>query len=133
MSKSYGNQIPIFDSEEELQKKIMRIVTDSKAPDEPKNPDENTVFLLYKHFADEGAVKEMREKFLNGKIGYGDAKKILFEAANKYLTKPREKYAELIKNPKRICEMLADGAARARAAASETIARVRRAMKLDRF
>lgn len=131
MSKSYGNQIPIFDSETELQKKIMRIVTDSKLPDEPKNPDDNTIFLLYKHFASEERVLEMREKFSGGKIGYGDAKKLLFDAANDYLAGPREKYNELIKNPKQIYELLAVGAKRARETAAETLGRVRRAMKLD--
>jgi tryptophanyl-tRNA synthetase len=133
MSKSYGNQIPIFDPEPELKKKIMKIITDSKLPDEPKNPDENTIYLLYRHFASPDRIADMREKFLGGKIGYGDAKKILFEAANDYLAPARERYVELMRNPDRIYKLLADGASRARAAAAKTLARIKAAMKLDYF
>ena len=49
MSKSYDNVIPLFAPESELKKKIMRIITDSKLPEDPKNPDESTIFQLYRH------------------------------------------------------------------------------------
>ena len=130
MSKSYDNVIPIFDSEAELKKKIMRIQTDSKLPEEPKNPDENTIFLLYKHFAMEKQMREMREKFEKGGLGYGDAKKLLFKAINDYLSPFRDKYNELIKNPDEIFDILNEGAKRARPIAEKTIARVRKVMGL---
>ncbi|MCL2749200.1 MAG: hypothetical protein FWE50_03970 [Alphaproteobacteria bacterium] len=133
MSKSYGNQIPIFDSEAELKKKIMRIITDSKLPEEPKNPDNDTIFLLYKHFADAAAVADLRTRFEKGGLGYGDAKKILYEAANDYLAAPRARYEALMKNPKEVYALLGDGAKRAREVAAATTDRVKRAMKLDYF
>jgi tryptophanyl-tRNA synthetase len=130
MSKSYGNQIPIFDEESELKKKVMRIITDSKLPNEPKDPDENTIFLLYKQFANDEQIQDLREKFVNGKIGYGDAKKLLFEVMNEKLTEPRAKYNELLKNPDELYRILDDGAKRAREVAVDTITNVRNKMGL---
>ncbi|MDR1027702.1 MAG: tryptophan--tRNA ligase [Rickettsiales bacterium] len=128
MSKSYGNQIPIMDPPDELRKKIMKIITDSAQPADKKNPDENTIYLLYKHFATADAVADLRARFLAGGLGYGDAKKILFEAVDKYLTGPREIYKDLIAHPEKIKAALTDGAARARPVAAATLARVRAAM-----
>ncbi len=133
MSKSYNNQIAIFDTESELKKKIMKIVTDSKLPNESKNPDESAIFLLYRHFADKAAIKEMRDNFINGEIGYGDAKKLLFDAVNDYLAEPRKEYERLMKHPEEISEILKSGAERAREVASETIVRVKKAMGLNYF
>ncbi|MBO4672433.1 MAG: tryptophan--tRNA ligase [Alphaproteobacteria bacterium] len=128
MSKSYDNTIPLFAPENELKKKIMRIITDSKLPDEPKNPDESTIYLLYKHFATDAEIKNMRDLFKNGKIGYGDAKKMLFDAINNYLTEPRKKYEYLISHTAELDKILADGAAVATKIADKTIERVKRAM-----
>ncbi|MCL1902220.1 MAG: tryptophan--tRNA ligase [Alphaproteobacteria bacterium] len=128
MSKSYGNQIPIFDEPAELKKKIMRIITDSKLPEEPKNPDVSTIFQLYTHFADAAAVKDLRARFESGGMGYGDAKKILFEAVNDYLSAPRERYKELLSAPDKIDAILAHGAERARAAAAPILDKVKKVM-----
>lgn len=128
MSKSYDNTIPLFAPESELKKKIMRIITDSKLPNEPKNPDDSTIFLLYKHFADDAAVANMRDMFENGKIGYGDAKKMLFDAINSYLAEPRQKYEYLMTHLDELDKILADGAARAAVVADKTIERVKRVM-----
>ena len=128
MSKSYDNTIPLFAPESELKKKIMRIITDSKLPNEPKNPDESTIYLLYKHFASDTDIKNMRDLFENGKIGYGDAKKILFDAINSYLGEPRKKYEHLMSHTDELDKILANGADQARKIADKTIERVRRAM-----
>ena len=79
MSKSYDNIIPLFAPSAELKKKIMRIITDSKLPEEPKDPDTSTIFQLYKHFATTQEVAAFRDKFVAGGMGYGTAKTILFE------------------------------------------------------
>ena len=75
----------------------------------------------------------MHEKFINGGISYGDAKKLLFETINNYLIEPRKEYERLIKNPNEIREILKLGAQRARKVAAETIARVKKAMGLNYF
>ena len=128
MSKSYGNQIPIFDPESELKKKIMRIITDSKTPEESKDPKESTIFQLYRNFASAADITALRKRFVAGGIGYGEAKKILFEAVNDYLRAPREKYSELMSAPEEIDAILASGAKHARAVAAPTLTRVKKKM-----
>ncbi|MFQ6739356.1 MAG: tryptophan--tRNA ligase [Alphaproteobacteria bacterium] len=128
MSKSYDNTIPLFAPESELKKKIMRIITDSKLPDEPKNPDTSTIVQLYRHFATESELADLCEKFKKGGIGYGDAKKILFEKINSVLSGPRDKYNYLMSHTDEIDKILDDGAARARAVAEKTFARIKKAM-----
>lgn len=128
MSKSYDNVIPLFAPESELKKKIMRIITDSKLPDEPKNPDESTIFQLYKHFANATETADLRVRFERGGLGYGDAKKILFEKINSVLAAPRAEYERLMSNTSELDSILAAGASRARAVAEKTYERVRRAM-----
>lgn len=128
MSKSYNNYIPIFAPEKELRKLIMKIITDSKLPNEPKNPDESTIFHLYKAFADETKTQELRQLFLNGKIGYGDAKQLLFETINEKITPAREKYYDLINNTDKVDEILENGAMNAKQEAQKTLNRVLNAM-----
>lgn len=128
MSKSYDNTIPLFAPENELKKKIMRIITDSKLPTEKKNPDESTIYLLYKHFGTDAEIKNMRELFEDGKIGYGDAKKMLFEKINNTLAAPRTKYDYLMAHTDELDTILANGAERAREIANKTIERVKRVM-----
>ncbi len=128
MSKSYDNIIPLFAPENELKKKIMRIITDSKLPDEPKDPDTSTIFQLYKHFAGADEIAQLRTQFEKGGMGYGTAKTILFEQINKVLGPARAEYERLLQNPAEIEAVLSDGAARARIVAAQTFERVRRAM-----
>ncbi len=128
MSKSYDNTIPVFASESELKKKIMRIITDSKTPDEPKNPDESTIFLLYKHFATESEVAKFRKMFVAGGMGYGTAKTMLFEKINSVLSDARCEYERLMSNTAELDAVLANGASRARVVAAETFDRVHHAM-----
>jgi len=128
MSKSYDNTIPLFVPESELKKKIMRIITDSKTPDEPKNPDESTIFQLYKHFATEPEIAKLREMFVAGGMGYGTAKTILFEKINSVLADARCEYERLMANTTELDAVLADGASRARVVAAETIDHVHHVM-----
>ena len=128
MSKSYDNTIPLMAPEKELKKKIMRIITDSKTPEESKNPDESTIYQLYKHFASESEIAEFAEMFRAGGMGYGTAKTILFERINSVLSGPRTEYERLMANPDQIEQILKQGAERAKPVAMETLGRVKRAM-----
>ncbi len=128
MSKSYDNIIPLFANTSELKKKIMRIITDSKLPEEPKDPETSTIFQLYRHFADGAEIAELREKFTAGGMGYGTAKTILFEKIDSVLSAPRAEYERLMANTAEIDAVLNAGAARARESAAKTFERVRRAM-----
>ena len=128
MSKSYENTIPLLASESELKKKIMRIITDSKTPEESKNPDESTIFQIYKFFANEQEIADFRKMFLDGGMGYGTAKTMLFEKINSVLSEPRKEYERLMANKDELDAILANGAERARLVAEKTIARVKKAM-----
>ena len=128
MSKSYDNTIPLFAPSSELKKRIMRIITDSKTPEESKNPDESTIFQLYKFFADEKEIAEFRNMFLDGGMGYGTAKTILFEKIDSVLSKPRAEYERLMANTSELDAILAHGAEIAQKIASRTIAKVKKKM-----
>lgn len=128
MSKSYDNVIPLFAPAPELRKKIMRIITDSKTPDEPKDPDTSTIFQLYQHFASDIEIAQLRDKFTVGGMGYGTAKTILFEKIDSVLSSARMEYERLMAHPAELDTILADGAARARVVASDVLARVKHAM-----
>ena len=128
MSKSYDNTIPLFAPSSELKKKIMRIITDSKTPEEPKNPDESTIFQIYKCFANESEVAALRKRFLDGGMGYGEAKTILFEKIDSVISTPRAEYERLLANKSEIDAVLAEGAKRAGFIAAKTIAKVKKKM-----
>lgn len=128
MSKSYDNTIPLLCPSAELKKKIMRIITDSKTPEESKNPDESTIFQIYKFFANNDEVAALRKRFLNGGMGYGEAKTILFEKIDSVLNAPRTEYERLMANPGEIDTILENGAQRARLVAVKTITKVKKKM-----
>ena len=128
MSKSYNNYIKIFEEPGKMKKLISRIVTDSKAPDDIKDPEASTIFQLYQNFSSEADTKLMRDKFLNGKIGYGDAKKELYQAISDKFQEPRKIYYELMANKSKIDECLNQGSRAARIAANNTIIEVSKAM-----
>ena len=128
MSKSYGNTIELFAPEKELRKKIMRIITDSKTPDEPKDAATSTITQLYRTFATDAQYADFVARFTAPGMGYGTAKQELFELINSVLAGPRAEYERLMANPAEIDAILADGAARARVVASRTLGRVKKKM-----
>lgn len=131
MSKSYGNVIEIFESQKQLRKKIMSIVTDSTPVDDPKDPEACSVYALYTLFASDEQCRELAERYRAGGLGYGDAKQALFERAFEYFADARERREELEANPDRVEAVLRDGAARARAKAAEVLNRAREACGLS--
>lgn len=128
MSKSYDNTIPLMAPENELKKKIMRIITDSKTPEESKNPDESTIFQLYKHFATEPEIAEFADMFRRGGMGYGTAKTILFDKINGAIKDARTEYERLMENKHEIDAVLNHGAQQAKQIAERTMQRVKKAM-----
>lgn len=125
MSKSYNNYIEIFEDEKTLKKKVMSIVTDSTPLEQPKNPDKCNVFALYKLFASDEEIKDMRSKYQAGGFGFGDAKKALLQKINDYFAPYREKRMEYTSKPDLVRDILNEGAKKARSCAQETIELVR--------
>lgn len=114
MSKSYGNTIGIFDEGKVLKKKVMSIQTDSKALEEPKDPDSCNVFSLIKLFADKQKQLEIADKYRSGGYGYGHAKKELLELITINFAESREKRKELAQKPDYVYDVLREGAKKAR-------------------
>jgi len=123
MSKSYGNTIPLFSSEKELQKAINRIKTNLKEPGEPKEVGESALFEIWQAFATPDQVQYMRDAHANG-IAWGQAKKELFELINAQLAEPRVRYNELLNNLDYIEDVLKKGAEKAR---TEAVPRLQKA------
>jgi tryptophanyl-tRNA synthetase len=128
MSKSYNNTIEIFEDAKAMRKKVMRITTDSRPMDEPKPDFENDhLYQLYSLFATELQRGEMAELYRRGNFGYGQVKTALADLADQYFGPFRQKRAELAANLPHVEAILADGAERARAKASQVLARAEKA------
>lgn len=131
MSKSYNNHIEIFGEEKETKKRVMKIVTDSKGLEDPKDPETCNIFALYRLMADESQRKAMEERYRAGGMGYGDAKKALLELMLDYFAPFKAKRNELASDLGYVEKVLAAGAERARAEARATLGKARKAMGLD--
>jgi tryptophanyl-tRNA synthetase len=126
MSKSYDNVIPVFAEEKAIRKRIMSIVTDATPVEAPKDPDNSTIFAIYKLFASPEQSSALAEKFRAGGMGYGDAKKELFELIWNYFAPFRQKRKELENNLDYVKDLRKKGKERAEAIAADTMDKVRR-------
>jgi tryptophanyl-tRNA synthetase len=127
MSKSYNNTLEVFEDAKAQRKKIMRITTDSRPMDQPKEPDDDHLYQLYSLVASEDERAEMAALYRRGGFGYGDVKKALADAAERYFAPARARRAEFEAHPERVREILADGAARARKKAGDVLRRAEKA------
>ena len=130
MSKSYHNTIGLFEDPKSIKKKVMGIVTDSTPMEEPKEPEGNAVYELYKLFATPEETAAMAAAFRAGGYGYGHAKKALLEAYHRLFDPMREKRERLEKDPATLEDILRDGARKARETAAPVMEKVRRAVGL---
>ncbi len=132
MSKSYNNTIPLWLPEKQLRKAIMKVVTNSLEPGEPKDPDDSALFTLYAAFANQEQRDTMREAYREG-IAWGQAKQETFELINNDLIRGRERYEALMAEPEHIENALKEGAEKARAFATPFLARIRDAVGIRRL
>jgi tryptophanyl-tRNA synthetase len=132
MSKSYDNTIPLWLPEKQLRKAVMRIVTNSLEPGEPKDPDNSALYTMYAAFATPEQRAEMRQAYLDG-IAWGEAKQRTFELINRELEPSRSRYEALMAEPARIEDVLRDGAQKARGWATPFLARIREAVGIRRL
>lgn len=127
MSKSYGNTLPLFGEVKKIRKQIMRITTDSRPMEDPKEPDDDHLFQLYRLFASPEEIEAMAAMFRRGGFGYGDVKKAVAEASEEYFAAARERRGELEANLDHVQETLRAGAERAREVAAAVLARAQHA------
>jgi tryptophanyl-tRNA synthetase len=112
----------------DMRKRVMRIVTDSRRPEEPKDPETDTLFRIYRAVAPPADVEVLRGRYLEGGIGYGDVKKDLAERIEAALAEPRGAYERLMADRGELDRLLADGADRAREIAGGVLDRLRAAV-----
>ncbi|MEW6381282.1 MAG: tryptophan--tRNA ligase [bacterium] len=124
MSKSYGNTIEIFAEKNQLKKRVMSIVTDSKSVEEPKDPEACNVFKLSRLFLSKEETEELRQRYLAGGIGYGEVKKALVDLIWQYFAPHREKKKALEEDRESVKKILKTGAEKARSIALETLKEV---------
>jgi tryptophanyl-tRNA synthetase len=123
MSKSYGNTIWIFESGKALKKSVGRVLTDSRAPEEPKDPAGVLLLDLLRLFLTSAEQAEWEERVRTGgpgAPGYGHLKQRLIEAIEEHFAPARKRREELLADPAEVDRLLARGAERARARATRT-------------
>lgn len=126
MSKSYGNTIPLFATDEEVTKAVMSIATDSRGRDEEKNPDELVLYQIHKYFND---TVELKNQYRQG-LGYGDAKKLLIADIIAFVTPMRARRAKYADNPGLVRDILIRGAMHANDIAMQKLFKVYEAVGL---
>jgi tryptophanyl-tRNA synthetase len=132
MSKNYRNTIPIFSDANDMRKQVMRIVTDSKRPRDPKNPDKCNVFNIFKYFASPAAVASRRKAYLNGGLAYSEIKQELYEMLDDFFGARRDTYHQLLDDKNSLDRILNQGADSARSIAGPVLESVRRAIGISR-
>jgi tryptophanyl-tRNA synthetase len=123
MSKSYNNTLAVFEDAKAQRKQIMRIVTDSRPMDQAKEPAGDVLYDLFSLVAPDADRESMAALYRRGGFGYGEVKKALADAAEKYWAEPRARRAEFAAKPKEVRQILGDGAAKARKKAAEVLKR----------
>jgi len=132
MSKSYDNTIPLFSSAKQLKEAVARIVTDSRLPGEPKDPDNSHLFTLYQAFAAPTQQADFRAELTDG-LSWGEAKQRLVRLLEAELGEARERYHALIERPSDLEDVLLAGATKARRIATPFLGELREAVGLRSF
>ncbi len=133
MSKSYGNTIPLFESGKALKKVVGRIVTDSRAPEDPKDPSSVLLVEFLRLFLAPEELAGWERRLRDGgpgAPGYGHLKQRLIEAIEERFAEPRKRREELLADPGEVERALRAGAERARERAVRTRDRALRACGL---
>ena len=129
MSKSYDNTIPLFSTPAQLKKLIGSIVTDSRAPGEPKDVEGSALFQIYQAFASDEETAALRQAYADG-IAWGDAKTMLYERIDREIAPLRERYNHLMAHPQEVEAVLQQGAEKARAQVAPLMQKLRHAVGL---
>ena len=128
MSKSYNNIIPVFSTPDEIRKIIAKVKTDSSKVEEPKDPDKDTLYNIYKLLASADDVKAFRKRYVDGGLSWKEAKDTLADKVIDYFAPARARYNELMNNKVEIHKILKANAEKAKVVAEGTLARVRKAV-----
>lgn len=127
MSKSYGNTIPLFASDEDIEKAVMSIVTDSSG-ERPEN-----VYAIHKLLTEQNGstsltTDKLDQAYQENKGKYKILKEILIQDLKNFITPMRERRAEIAKDLDFVNKVLEEGAEKAREAAGKKMAQVKHAI-----
>ena len=128
MSKSYGNTIPVLAAPDVLRRAVMGIVTDSLPVEAVKNPERDVVFQLFELVSPRDEVEQLRQRYLAGGLGYGQAKQLLLDVLVETFAPARARFADIFDAPDDIARILRDGARQTRQLATLTLERARDAI-----
>jgi tryptophanyl-tRNA synthetase len=132
MSKSYDNVIPMFAPPNQIRKTVLRIVTDSRRPEEPKDPETDNVFAIYRHFASKEDLERVHRGYLQGGLAYSEIKNELYERLEAIFGPARQKYEQLMDDWGYLDEVLRQGAEKARRISVPMLERVKAAVGTSR-
>ncbi|MEX0931384.1 MAG: tryptophan--tRNA ligase [Candidatus Paceibacterota bacterium] len=120
MSKSYNNVIPLFGTDEVIERACMSVVTNSNAKGTRNDPGD-TLFTLISLFVNESEKVALKDRYETGELGYKEAKELLSSKIIEFITPLREKYTSLLQKPDYIDSVLENGAKKANKIASEKL------------
>jgi tryptophanyl-tRNA synthetase len=129
MSKSYDNTIALFAPSAQIRKQINAIVTDSRAPGEPKDTQGSALFQIYQAFASAEETAQLAKAYADG-IAWGDAKQVVFERVDREIAPMRATYEDLMAHPDKVESILLAGAEKARPKSAAFMAELRSAVGL---
>ena len=132
MSKSYNNTIPIFADEKVLRKSIMKIQTNSLEPGEPKDHENCNIFNIYRAIATENEVLDLKKQYEEG-MGWGDAKNVLFENLNEFVSPFKQEYEKIMKDKSFVESVLVEGANKAKEYSSPLMKQIRESVGIKGF
>lgn len=124
MSKSYNNTIGLFAEDDEIEKAVMSIVTDSKTPEEKKDPEKDNIFAMHKLFSKE-QLSDIEKRYKEGGMSYKESKEILIENIKKFIAPLRKKRKELEKDRDTISKMLKENGEKMKERAEKKMIKVR--------
>lgn len=128
MSKSHDNVVPIFAEPDELRRRVMSIVTDSRRPEAPKDPDTCPLFALYRHIGTPDDVATLATRYRAGGVGYREVKDLVIAGLEARFGSARARFVDLAGDRAHLRGVLTDGATRARRLARPVLEDVRRAV-----
>ncbi len=131
MSKNYDNVIPLFATDEEIKKAVMKIPTDSKGVDESKNPDESLLFSIHKLLLNDEALENLKNRYKNGGMGYKEAKELLINDLTAFIKPMREKREMLAEDMDTVLDILKTGGKRAQMNAEKKMKEIREKVGIE--
>ena len=131
MSKNYRNTIPIFADPKTIRRQVMRIVTDSKPPEQPKDPDECNVFAIWRHFAPAEDVEDKRQLYWRGGLAYSDIKQELYDMLLAKFDAGYQVFKAYMIDTRAVDQILKRGAEKARTIAEPLLSMIRNKIGID--